>query len=94
MNVLIIEDELVAQQALVRALTTHFNDITVCGVLDSVDKSVQWLESGENRADAIFMDVELSDGKCFDIFDRVKIDCPVIIVTAYNNYAVKAFEIN
>ena len=94
MNVLIIEDELVAQQALVRALTAHFNDITVCGVLDSVDKSVQWLESGENRVDAIFMDVELSDGKCFDIFERVKIDCPVIIVTAYNNYAVKAFEIN
>ncbi|MBR5885170.1 MAG: response regulator transcription factor [Alistipes sp.] len=94
MNVLIIEDELVAQQALVRALTAHFNDITVCGVLDSVDKSVQWLESEENRVDAIFMDVELSDGKCFDIFERVKIDCPVIIVTAYNNYAVKAFEIN
>ena len=94
MNVLIIEDELVAQQALVRALTAHFNDITVCGVLDSVDKSVQWLESGENRVDAIFMDVELSDGKCFDIFERVKIDCPVIIVTAYNNYAVKAFEVN
>lgn len=94
MNVLIIEDELVAQQALVRALTAHFNDITVCGVLDSVDKSVQWLESEENRVDAIFMDVELSDGKCFDIFERVKIDCPVIIVTAYNNYAVKAFEVN
>ena len=94
MNVLIIEDELVAQQALVRALTAHFNDITVCGVLDSVDKSVQWLESGEYRVDAIFMDVELSDGKCFDIFERVKIDCPVIIVTAYNNYAVKAFEVN
>lgn len=94
MNVLIIEDELVAQQALVRALTNNFNDIQICGVLDSVDKSVQWLESGENIPDAIFMDVELSDGKCFDIFDRVKINCPVIIVTAYNNYAVKAFEIN
>ena len=72
MNVLIIEDELVAQQALVRALTNNFNDIQICGVLDSVDKSVQWLESGENIPDAIFMDVELSDGKCFDIFDRVK----------------------
>ena len=94
MNVLIIEDELVAQQALVRALTSNFNDIHICGVLDSVDKSVQWLQSGENYPDVIFMDVELSDGKCFDIFDRVKIECPVIIVTAYNNYAVKAFEIN
>ena len=94
MNVLIIEDELVAQQALVRALTNNFDDIRICGVLDSVDKSVQWLESEPTLPDAIFMDVELSDGKCFDIFDRVKIDCPVIIVTAYNNYAVKAFEVN
>lgn len=94
MNVLIIEDELVAQQALVRSLTTNFDDVHICGVLDSVDKSVQWLETTDSYPDAIFMDVELSDGKCFDIFERVKIECPVIIVTAYNNYAIKAFEIN
>ncbi|MBQ5844572.1 MAG: response regulator transcription factor [Alistipes sp.] len=94
MNILIIEDELVAQQALVRALTTNFSDIHICGVLDSVDKSVDWLTSTIQYPDAIFMDVELSDGKCFDIFDRVKIHCPVIIVTAYNNYAIKAFEVN
>ena len=94
MNVLIIEDELVAQQALVRSLTTNFDDVHICGVLDSVDKSVQWLETTDSYPDAIFMDVELSDGKCFDIFERVKIECPVIIVTAYNNYAIKAFEVN
>jgi DNA-binding LytR/AlgR family response regulator len=94
MNVLIIEDELVAQQALVRSLTTNFDDVHICSVLDSVDKSVQWLETTDSYPDAIFMDVELSDGKCFDIFERVKIECPVIIVTAYNNYAIKAFEIN
>jgi DNA-binding LytR/AlgR family response regulator len=40
------------------------------------------------------MDVELSDGKCFDIFERIEIDCPVIMVTAYDNYAIKAFEVN
>lgn len=94
MNILIIEDELVAQQALVRSLTTNFDNVHICGVLDSVDKSVQWLETTDSYPDAIFMDVELSDGKCFDIFERVKIECPVIIVTAYNNYAIKAFEVN
>lgn len=94
MNVLIIEDELVAQQALVRSLTTNFDDIRIVGVLDSVDKSVSWLENCQSYPDVIFMDVELSDGKCFDIFERTKIDCPVIIVTAYNNYAIKAFEVN
>ena len=94
MNVLIIEDELVAQQALVRSLTTNFDDIRIVGVLDSVDKSVSWLENSQSYPDVIFMDVELSDGKCFDIFERTKINCPVIIVTAYNNYAIKAFEVN
>ncbi|MBQ1201364.1 MAG: response regulator transcription factor [Alistipes sp.] len=94
MNVLIIEDELVAQQALVRSLTTNFDDIRIVGVLDSVDKSVSWLENCQSYPDVIFMDVELSDGKCFDIFERTKINCPVIIVTAYNNYAIKAFEVN
>ena len=94
MNVLIIEDELVAQQALVRSLTTNFDDIRIVGVLDSVDKSASWLENCQSYPDVIFMDVELSDGKCFDIFERTKINCPVIIVTAYNNYAIKAFEVN
>ena len=94
MNVLIIEDELVAQQALVRSLTTNFDDIRIVCVLDSVDKSVSWLENCQSYPDVIFMDVELSDGKCFDIFERTKINCPVIIVTAYNNYAIKAFEVN
>ena len=94
MDILIIEDELVAQQALVRSLTTNFDDIRICGVLDSVDKSVSWLDSCQKYPDVIFMDVELSDGKCFDIFERTKINCPVIIVTAYNNYAIKAFEVN
>lgn len=94
MNVLIIEDELIAQQALVRALTTNFQDIQICGVLDSVDKSISWLTNTDSYPDVIFMDVELSDGKCFDIFEQIKIHCPIVIVTAYNNYAVKAFEVN
>ena len=94
MKVLIVEDELIAQQALVRALTTNFPDIEICDALDSVDKCVSWLTNTESYPDVIFMDVELSDGKCFDIFEQIKIHCPVVIVTAYNNYAVKAFEVN
>ncbi len=94
MNILIIEDELVAQQALVRTLTTNFEDVSICGVLDSVDKAVAWLKNANPYPDVILMDVELSDGKCFDIFEQIEILCPVIIVTAYNNYAVKAFEVN
>ena len=94
MKVLIVEDELIAQQALVRALTTNFPDIEICDALDSVDKCVSWLTNTESYPDVIFMDVELSDGKCFDIFEQIKIKCPVVIVTAYNNYAIKAFEVS
>ena len=94
MNVLIIEDELVAQQALVRSLTTNFDDIRIVGVLDSVDKSVSWLENCQSYPDVIFMDVELSDGICFEIFEKVKISANVIITTAYDNYAITAFKIN
>lgn len=94
MNVLIIEDEIIAQQALSRMLTENFDNITVCGILDGVSQTVEWFNQTEVYPDLIFMDVELSDGKCFDIFDRIRIECPIIMVTAYNHYAVKAFEID
>ena len=94
MNALIIEDEIVAQQAMVRMLKNNFPEISICATLDSVSKSVEWLSNTEIYPDLIFMDVELSDGKCFDIFERISIHCPVIMVTAYDNYAIKAFEVN
>lgn len=94
MNALIIEDEIVAQQALARMLTTNFDDIEICGILDGVSKAVEWFETSDIIPDVVFMDVELSDGKCFDIFERTTIGAPVVMVTAYDNYAVKAFEIN
>lgn len=94
MNALIIEDEVVAQQALARMLTTNFDDIEICGVLNGVSQAVEWFETSEILPDVVFMDVELSDGKCFDILERTTIDAPIVMVTAYDNYAIKAFEIN
>ncbi|MBQ2992424.1 MAG: response regulator transcription factor [Alistipes sp.] len=94
MNILIIEDEIVAQQALARMLVNTFPDVEICGILDSVHDTIDYLENAKSYPDIIFMDVELSDGKCFDIFERTEIHCPVIMVTAYDNYAVKAFEVN
>lgn len=94
MNVLIIEDELVAQQALARMLERNFPDMTICGCCDSVRRTVEFLSSTTTYPDMIFMDVELSDGKCFDIFEHVEIKCPVVMITAYDNYAIKAFNVN
>lgn len=93
-NVLIVEDELPAQANLRRALETRFPDLRIVGLQSSVHGTLEWLKEPTNRADIIFMDVELSDGMCFDIFSQVEVNAKVVITTAFDNYAVKAFRIN
>lgn len=92
MNVLIIEDEIMAQKSLTRVLTQNFSDMNIVGYADSVKSSVDWLKTAGNSADIIFMDVELSDGVCFEIFRQVDVKAKVIMTTAYDSYALKAFE--
>lgn len=92
MNVLIVEDELMAQKSLIRVLTQQFPDMTIVGTTSSVKSTVAWLETPENKADVIFMDVELSDGECFEIFRQTQVNAKVIMTTAYDSYALKAFE--
>lgn len=92
MKALIIEDEIPAQIQLERLISQTFPSLEVIAKLDSVNGAVDWLS--ENTPDLIFMDVELSDGQCFEIFKQVEIKAPVIITTAYNNYAIKAFKVN
>lgn len=92
MNVLIIEDELLAQEELVRLINKNFPDMVIAARLCSVKESIEWLR--ENRADLIFMDIELSDGISFDIFDYVEVRTPIIFTTAYDQYAVQAFKVN
>lgn len=90
MKVFIIEDEIMAQKSLIRALSQNFPDLDVVGTAASVKEAVAWLR--ENHPDIIFMDVELSDGICFEIFRQVDVHAKVIMTTAYDNYAIKAFE--
>lgn len=92
MNILIVEDEIMAQKSLARILTQNFPDFRIVGSTDSVKGTVQWLEDPENSADIIFMDVELSDGVCFEIFRQTEVKAKVIMTTAYDSYALKAFE--
>ena len=92
MNVLIIEDEIMAQKSLVRILMQNFPDMNIVGTQDSVKGTVEWLQENGNSVDVIFMDVELSDGVCFEIFKQVEVNAKVIMTTAYDNYALKAFE--
>lgn len=92
MKVLIVEDEIMAQRSLTRLLAQHFPDMDVVGTASSVKGTVAWLNEPGNSADVIFMDVELSDGICFEIFRQVDVKAKVIMTTAYDSYALKAFE--
>ena len=92
MKALIVEDEMMARNRLARMLTSGFPDIEVAGETSSVEDTINWLRDPSNSADIIFMDVELSDGDCFEIFRQEKVQAKVIMTTAYDSYAVKAFE--
>ena len=94
MNVLIVEDEMMAQANLARALTQQFPDVRSVGTTGSGRETVLWLRTPGNSADVIFMDVELSDGECFEIFRQADVTARVIMTTAYDNYALRAFEVN
>ena len=92
MKVLIVEDEIMAQRSLIRLLAQNFPDMDIVGTASSVKGAVAWLKDPANSADVIFMDVELSDGICFEIFRQMDVKAKVIMTTAYDSYALKAFE--
>ncbi|MCU0353252.1 MAG: LytTR family DNA-binding domain-containing protein [Cytophagales bacterium] len=93
MKTLIIEDEPLAQQELKRLLHRCQPQAEVLDCLDSVEDSVAWLQANA-KPDLIFMDIRLSDGSSFEIFDQVTVAAPVIFTTAYNEYALQAFKAN
>lgn len=93
MKVLIIEDETAAAQNLCSILRQIDSGIEVVDTLDTVTDSVEWF--GNNPApDLVFMDIHLSDGESFRIFDSVEIDSPIVFTTAYDQYALDAFKVN
>lgn len=92
MRVLIVEDEIMAQKSLTRVLMQNFSDMEIVGYTDSIKSTVNWLKDNTNSVDVIFMDVELADGTCFEIFRQVDVKAKVIMTTAYDSYALKAFE--
>jgi len=92
MDVVIIEDEYLLSEELQEKLHSINPDINVVAKLESVKESVEWFSN--NVCDLIFLDVHLSDGISFSIFDEVNIDIPVIFTTAYDHYAIKAFDVN
>ena len=93
MKYLIIEDEPLAQEELVRMLKSLDPDFSLLASIDSVKESIEWFNNN-NQPDIVFMDIHLSDNICFDIFNKVEVTAPVIFTTAYDQYAIEAFKTN
>jgi DNA-binding LytR/AlgR family response regulator len=93
MKALIIEDEDLAAKRLMQLLLEIEPGMELFGPIDSVEGAVKHLQSVPSY-ELIFLDIQLADGKSFSIFDKVKINVPVIFTTAYDEYAIRAFELN
>ncbi|UZR97373.1 LytR/AlgR family response regulator transcription factor [Chondrinema litorale] len=93
MNVLIIEDEVNLARQLVKLLTEIDPKIKILSVVDSIQSAVAFISKTEN-INLILVDIYLNDGLSFEIFEQVECKSPVIFCTAYDQYALKAFELD
>ncbi len=93
MRVLIVEDETAAYENLAEILLLLDPGIVVAGNTESVKQTLRWLKSNP-LPDLILMDIHLSDGSAFSIFDSLLVEIPIIFITAYDEYAIEAFKVN
>ncbi len=92
MRVVIIEDEQFASMRLKKMIHEYDPNIEILAELESVENSVNWFQNNA-EPDLIFLDIHLEDDLSFAIFERVKISCPIIFTTAFDEYAIKAFKL-
>lgn len=92
MQVLIVEDEIHARENLKKSLVNLQPDIQIMAEFDSVSSTVAWLS--KNKVDLIFLDIHLADDLSFSIFEQIEVATPIIFTTAYDQYALKAFQVN
>jgi DNA-binding LytR/AlgR family response regulator len=93
MKAVIIEDEEIIANVLLNKIKRVAPDVDVVTILPSLKTARRWF--GENaEPDLLFMDIQLSDGVSFDIFNHFSLKCPVIFTTAYDEYAIRAFKVN
>jgi DNA-binding LytR/AlgR family response regulator len=93
MNVLVAEDETLAAERLIKMVAEYDATIKIVAQPDSVSEVIQILKT-DKTIDLMFLDIQLADGKSFEIFDSVTSDVPIIFTTAYDQYALKAFKLH
>ena len=93
MKAIIIEDERLVAKELSMKIAEIDADLKILEVLPSVKTALNWF--GENaEPDVVFADIQLADGVSFEIFEKFPISCPIIFITSYNEYAIRAFKVN
>lgn len=93
MRVLIIEDEALAAERLQKQIAQYDPSIEIAACLATVEGAIVWLNQ-HPHPDLAFVDIQLSDGSCFEIFETIKIRFPIIFTTSYDQYALDAFAVN
>ena len=92
MDILIIEDEILAAERMQMLIKNYDPSINIVASLESVEEAVQWL-STKKTPDLLLVDIQLSDGHSFEIFKKVQVHKPIIFTTAYDQYALDAFKL-
>jgi DNA-binding LytR/AlgR family response regulator len=92
-RILIIEDEETAAKRLLKMVKDLLPDVEVMNDISSIAAAMEWFENN-HHPDLVLMDIHLADGSSFEIFKRIKVDCPVIFTTAFDQYALEAFKVN
>lgn len=93
MKLIIIEDEKAAVRNLLSLLAEIRPDAEVVATLDSIADTLDWF-AHHPQPDLLLMDIHLADGSAFEIFEHIRISCPIIFTTAYDEYALRAFKVN
>jgi len=93
MNLLIVENERPAAERLSRMLKNADKGIKILGIAETVEEAINRLQDSP-LPDLILMDIQLDDGLCFEIFETIAVDIPVIFTTAYDEYTLRAFKVN
>lgn len=92
MRVLIVEDEAIAAEHLSRIILDLKPDWEILGQIPSIADGEKWF-ANNNTPDLVFSDIQLTDGLSFELYDKIGLSCPIIFTTAYDQYAIKAFEV-
>lgn len=93
MNILVVEDEALEARKLIRFIKNYHTHYKIAQILYTIEDTVQHFRN-ELLPDLVFLDIHLADGNSFEIFKQITVQVPIIFVTAYDEYALHAFQVN